>query len=95
MHNDHATWDVFISYASENRDAVAAPLAQSLEELGLRVWFDITELKVDDSLRERIDAGLSQSRYGVVVLSTAFFAKHWPTRELNGLAQRETEGRCR
>lgn len=53
MNEDHAHWDVFISYASEDRDAVAAPLAQSLEELGLRVWFDRSELKVGDS-RERI-----------------------------------------
>jgi hypothetical protein len=48
---------------------------------------------VGDSLRERIDGGLSASRFGVVILSHSFFGKHWPTRELNGLAQREAEGR--
>ena len=36
-------WDVFISYASEDREAVARPLAALLRELGVTVWFDQTE----------------------------------------------------
>jgi len=42
-----------------------------------------------DSLRASIDYGLTNSRYGVVILSKDFFAKHWPVQELNGLATRE------
>lgn len=72
---------------------MAAPLASLLKKLGLAVWFDKTELKVGDSLRESIDDGLSRSRFGVVILSPSFFSKHYPTRELNGLAQKEQEGR--
>lgn len=90
--NKIQTWDAFISYTGEDRDAVAAPLVQLLGHFGLQVWFDKTELRVGDSLRERIDDGLVRSRYGIVVLSHAFFKKHWPIRELNGLAQREVEG---
>jgi hypothetical protein len=86
------TWDAFISYASEDRESVAQPLAEALRKIGLKIWFDQTELRVGDSLRERIDAGLANSRYGIVVLSPSFFAKHYPVRELNGLAQREVEG---
>ncbi len=86
-------WDAFVSYASEDRDAVAKPLAQLLTHLGLRVWYDEEELKVGDSLRQRIDDGLSRSRYGIVVLSESFFGKHYPERELNGLAQKEVDGR--
>jgi hypothetical protein len=93
MSDNPKPWDVFVSYASEDRDAVAAPLASLLSQLGLSVWFDQTELKVGDSLREKMDDGLARSRYGIVVLSEAFFSKHWPVRELNGLEQREAEGR--
>lgn len=85
-------WDAFISYASEDRAGVAQPLAEALASLGLRVWFDQTELRVGDSLRERIDDGLARSMYGIVILSPAFFEKHYPARELNGLAQREVQG---
>jgi hypothetical protein len=89
--DDH--WDAFVSYASEDRGAVAKPLSQLLIHLGLHVWYDEEELKVGDSLRQRIDDGLSRSRYGIVVLSESFFGKHYPERELSGLAQKEVDGR--
>ena len=85
-------WDVFISHASEDRQAVALPLAASLIRAGLKVWLDRFELKVGDSLRERIDEGLSESVFGVVVLSENFLNKGWPKRELNGLFALEEEG---
>jgi hypothetical protein len=84
--------DVFISYASEQREEVARPLAELLTGLGVRVWYDRFELKLGDGLREKIDAGLCECRHGVVILSKAFFAKHYTRRELDGLAQREVEG---
>ncbi len=84
-------WDVFISYASEDREAVARPLATLLRELGVSVWFDQTELKLGDSLRLKVDEGLASCRYGVVILSKCFFGKHYPERELNGLTQREID----
>jgi hypothetical protein len=85
-------WDVFVSHASEDKAAVAEPLVRALENAGLRVWYDRIELQLGDSLRQRIDEGLAHSRFGIVVLSPAFFAKHWPQQELNGLAQREVGG---
>jgi len=33
-------WDVFISHASEDKEAIARPLADALQEKGLRVWYD-------------------------------------------------------
>jgi TIR domain-containing protein/HEAT repeat protein len=82
-------WDVFISHASEDKAAVARPLAERLKKSGLTVWFDEHALTLGDSLREKIDEGLSQSRYGILILSTNFFAKKWPKRELEGLLTRE------
>lgn len=86
-------WDVFISYTSEERTTVAEKLAEHLEELGVSVWFDKSELKLGDSLRGKIDEGLSECKYGVVILSPSFFKKHYTKRELNGLAQREVGGK--
>jgi hypothetical protein len=87
-------WDVFISHASEDKASVARPLAERLEMCGLSVWIDEQTLTLGDSLREKIDEGLRQSRYGVLVLSPSFFAKRWPKRELDGLFTREdTEGK--
>lgn len=89
----HDEWDVFISHASENKDAIARPLAEALRDKGLRVWYDEFSLTVGDSLRKSIDHGLAQSRFGVVILSGHFFEKHWPEQELNGLATREVGGK--
>jgi hypothetical protein len=86
------TWDAFISYASEDRDSVAIPIKTGLEAFGFRMWIDQSELKIGDSLRESIDNGLAQSRFGIIILSHNFFAKHYPQRELNGLASREVDG---
>lgn len=81
--------DIFISHASEDKASVARPLADAMKALGWTVWLDELELTVGDSLSGRIDAALARSRFGVVVLSPAFFAKEWPQRELAGLAARE------
>jgi hypothetical protein len=56
----------------------------------LRLWLDENELTLGDSLRQQIDDGLARCRYGVVIISQAFFAKDWTQRELNGLFARET-----
>jgi len=85
-----ADYDVFLSHASEDKLSVAAPLAAELERRRVVVWLDEQQLRLGDSLSERIDEGLSRARFGVVVLSHAFFAKRWPRRELDGLVSRET-----
>jgi predicted nucleotide-binding protein len=82
--------DVFISHASEDKDEVARPLAEKLQELGLKVWLDEFSLKVGDSLRASIDRGLSEARFGVAIISPHFLAKKWPQHELAALVAKET-----
>ena len=85
-------FDVFISHASEDKVEVARPLAALLMRAGLDVWLDELELQIGDSLREKIDYGLSRSRFGLVIFSPDFFEKRWPARELNGLFALEEDG---
>lgn len=66
------TWDVFVSHASEDKEAIAEPLAVELRARGLKVWLDKTELRIGDSLRRKIDYGLAHSTFGVVILSKSF-----------------------
>ena len=86
-------WDVFISHASEDKEAFVRPLAVALQKKDIRVWFDEFTLTVGDSLRRSIDRGLAGSRYGIVVLSPDFLKKDWPQKELDGLITREVDGR--
>lgn len=85
-------YDFFISHASEDKDSVAEPLANALIAKGAQVWFDKFTLKVGDSLRESIDIGLANSKYGIVILSEVYFKKFWTGKELNGLFARQENG---
>jgi len=89
---DDIGYDAFIAHASEDKAGFVRPLANALGKMGFQVWYDEFELRVGDSLRQSIDKGLINSRFGIVVLSPAFFAKNWPKYELNGLTARELEG---
>ncbi len=83
--------DIFISHATEDKEAIARPLANELQRRGYSVWFDEFALRLGDSLRREIDRGLAISRFGVVILSPTFFAKEWPQRELDALTALETQ----
>jgi hypothetical protein len=86
------TWDVFISHASEEKDPVARPLRAALARLGVTAWLDEAEMRIGHSLRRKIDDGIRSSRFGVVVLSEAFFRKGWTNHELDGLVTRTVAG---
>jgi hypothetical protein len=85
----NSEYDVFICHASEDKDEVARPLAEALKGRGLRVWYDEFTMRLGDSLRRKIDHGLANSRYGVVILSIELFRKEWPQKELDGLVARD------
>ena len=82
-------WDLFICHASEDKSEIARPLAEALSRKGLSVWYDEFTLTLGDSLSRKIDEGLANSRFGVVILSPSFFKKEWPRRELDGLRAKE------
>ena len=90
---DDREFDVFVSHASEDKEQVVRPLARALQEHGLSVWYDEFELRIGDSLRRKIDSGIARSRFGVVVLSKAFFAKGWTQYELDGLVTMSVGGK--
>ncbi|ENV65792.1 TIR domain-containing protein [Acinetobacter pittii] len=85
-------YDLFISHASEDKDDFVRPLAETLQGLGLKVWYDEFSMRVGDSLRRKIDSGLRNSRYGTVVLSADFIKKEWTNYELDALVAREMNG---
>lgn len=81
-------YDVFISHATEDKDDVVRPLASALRDRNLKVWYDEFELKIGDSLRQKIDKGVANSKFGIVILSKSFIKKGWTNYELDGLITR-------
>ncbi len=81
-------YDIFISHASEDKDDFVRPLAIALIEKGFKVWYDELSLDVGDSLRQSIDNGLKNSRFGLVILSEKFIEKKWTEYELDSFVSK-------
>ena len=81
-------FDVFISHASEDKARFVEALDIALRQRGVTCWYDSRGIHLGDDFRRRMDEGLSQARFGVVVLSPNFF-KYWPEAELSALFNQE------
>lgn len=86
--DDEKEYDVFISHASEDKEEVVRPLANALKDRKLNVWYDEFELKIGDSLWQKIDKGVAKSKFGIIILSKNFIKKGWTNYELDGLITR-------
>lgn len=91
MATSSATVDVFLSHASEDKGSIARPLKDALEARGLSVWFDEIRIKVGQSIRQEIEKGIANARFGVVVISPDFFRKQWTRAELDALFSRKMD----
>lgn len=89
VESNNKDYDVFISHASDDKEEFVRPLAEELRNNNIKVWYDEFELQLGDSLRKKIDLGLKNSKFGLVILSTAFFNRPWTDYELNGFLARE------
>lgn len=94
IHDDQAywigerRWDFFISHATQDKQAVAEPLARALIARDQRVWLDVNQIGLGDSLEERISFGINGCLFGVVILSANFFHRYWTEHELEEIVAR-------
>jgi hypothetical protein len=72
---------IFISYSHEDKE-LARVLARALDDLGLRVWTDEGELKVGDSLIERIATAIAEIDFFLALVSEASRGSNWCRKEL-------------
>lgn len=78
-------WDVFVSHASEDKVAFVDGLVAGLKAVGLKVWYDRSEMTGGGGVVRTLDEGLRNSRFCVVVLSPNYFAKQWTRAELDAV----------
>lgn len=81
--------DIFICHAGEDKDAVVRPMVEAFTQAGISCWYDEAEIQWGDSVTQKVNEGLSSSRYVVVVFSNSFCQKNWPQRELNSVLNQE------
>jgi hypothetical protein len=83
-------WDLFISHASEDKVDFVEPLAAELKRRGIKAWLDSENIALGDSIRQKIDAGLSRSQFGLVIISPEYINKKWTNAELNAIFSKES-----
>src|SRR6266404_6337327 len=81
---------VFISHSSKDNEFVEK-LAKHLIQAKAHVWVDTWELKVGDSLIQKIQDAIKTASALLVVLSKASVASEWCKRELSAGLMRELD----
>jgi hypothetical protein len=72
---------IFISYSHADKE-LARALAEALRRRGLRVWIDEGELKVGDSLIERIATAIADIDFFLALVSESSRNSNWCRKEL-------------
>lgn len=72
---------VFISYSHADKD-LARVLAAVLQDRGVRIWIDEGELKVGDSIIERIATAIAEIDFFLVLVSESSRSSNWCRKEL-------------
>lgn len=73
---------VFICHASEDKP-FARQLAEGLRSEGAGIWLDELEIRVGDSIIQKVSEGLQGASHLVIVLSKHSVAKPWVSKELS------------
>jgi hypothetical protein len=83
---------IFLSHTWKDKP-FARRLASELTQLGARVWIDEAEIKLGDSLIEKIRTGIDEMDYLAVVLSPDSVTSPWVQREVDIAMNQEIEGK--
>ncbi len=73
---------VFLSYSYEDKQ-FADWLANKFVENQIDIWYDTNEIKVGESIKQRIEEGISTSSTIIVILSKSSIQSKWVKYELN------------
>lgn len=88
-----STWDVFISHAKEDNDEIARPLAKALIDRSLNVWYDENNMMRGYGLVQNIDRGISDSDYGIIIVSKDYIQNNWTIHEFSIIRYKAVEQR--
>ena len=82
-------YDVFISHANIDKRDLIEELYQSLNKLGVSIFYDKESLEWGDNWKERILNGTHKAEFAIIVISDNFFGREWTERELTEFLNRQ------
>lgn len=78
----------FISYSSEDKNFVYR-VALDLKDHGIKVWLDEWEIDPGDDVRQKIEYGIENYEYFIMVLSNHSVNSPWVQKELSAALNKE------
>ena len=87
--NSESKFDVFISHANSDKIAIVDEMNESLEKLGIRIFYDKKTLEWGDHWKSRILEGTQKAEFAIIVISENFFDREWTEKELNEFLNRQ------
>jgi hypothetical protein len=84
----HKMPSIFLSHNTKDKFFVRE-LADRLSRMGVRVWIDEAEIKVGDSLTEKVGKAIEETDFVGVVLSRNSISSQWVQKELQIALQEE------
>src|SRR5579871_3211772 len=81
---------IFLCHSSLDKSFVRE-LAVDLEKAGVAVWVDEAEIKVGESLLDKIGRAIEETKYVGVVLSSNSVNSRWVQRELKMAMHKELQ----
>lgn len=73
---------VFVSHSSKDKPIVDR-IVSDLKNHGISVWYDKFEIKAGDNMVEKINDGLKDSKYFLIILSPNALSSSWVTEEMS------------
>lgn len=89
----HGGTVAFLSHSSVDKPFVRQ-LASDLKASGVQVWLDEQNIKVGESIPEKISQGLAESDYFLFAASASSVESEWVKKELNSALVTEVEKRA-
>ena len=83
---------IFLSHSSKDKEFVEN-LAIRLTRAGQDVWYDKWEIRVGDSIADKIENGIKESDFLIVVLSSNSTESPWVRKELDAAIAKEIDRR--
>ena len=83
---------LFLCHASSDKSIVSA-FAQEIKLKGIDIWFDSWEIKVGESLIDKIERGIEESNFMIIFLSSNSIKSNWVRTELKAGLVRDIEGK--
>jgi len=79
------SYDLFLSYSSNDRKAIIEPLYHVLKDEGFKPWFDIKEIKWGDSIVQKMQDGIANTKIIIFFISKSYLKKPWTLKELRSI----------